>query len=110
MGSSTAHWLKSRDKKIKVGVVEYDPTYNTSATTLSVGGLRQQFSLAENIQIGIFARDFMRNYPESLFGGSTVNSNSIPDVKLMVICSLRVRLDMIFSNKTMTRKLKMERD
>jgi len=81
MGSSTAHWLKSRDKKIKVGVVECDPTYNTSATTLSVGGLRQQFSLAENIQIGLFARDFMRNYPESLFEGSSVNANSIPDVK-----------------------------
>ena len=45
MGSSTAHWLTSRNPKLKVGVVECDPTYNTSATTLSVGGLRQQFSL-----------------------------------------------------------------
>ena len=35
----------------------------------SVGGLRQQFSLAENIRIGLFARDFIRNYPESIFEG-----------------------------------------
>ena len=81
MGSSTAHWLKSRDNNIKVGVVECDPSYNTSATTLSVGGLRQQFSLPENIKIGLYARDFMRNYPESLFSGSTVASSSVPDVK-----------------------------
>ena len=81
MGSSTAHWLTRRNKNIKVGVIECDPSYNTSATTLSVGGLRQQFSLDENIQIGLYARDFMRNYPASLFEGSTVPSSSVPDVK-----------------------------
>ena len=81
MGSSTAHWLTSRNSKMRVGVVECDPTYNTSATTLSVGGLRQQFSLAENIQIGLFARDFMRDYPRSLFTGSGVSEHSVPDVK-----------------------------
>ena len=52
MGSSTAHHLAS-STQLRVAVVEPDPTYNTSATTLSVGGLRQQFSLPENIRIGL---------------------------------------------------------
>lgn len=81
MGSSTAHWLTKRDPGLRVGVVEPDPTYHTSATTLSVGGLRQQFSLSENIQIGLYARDFMRNYPQSIFAGSTVPTDKVPDIK-----------------------------
>ena len=53
MGSSTAHHLATTSGQLRVAVVEPDPTYNTSATTLSVGGLRQQFSLPENIRIGL---------------------------------------------------------
>ena len=53
MGSSTAHHLATTSTQLRVAVVEPDPTYNTSATTLSVGGLRQQFSLPENIRIGL---------------------------------------------------------
>jgi len=79
MGSSTAHWLAGRKEGLKIGVVEHDPSYNTSATTLSVGGLRQQFSLHENIRIGLFARDFMRNYPHSLFGEQV--PDNVPDVR-----------------------------
>ena len=30
---------------------------------------------------GLYARDFMRGYPESLFRGSTVSSAQVPDVK-----------------------------
>ena len=63
------------------GVIEPDPTYNSSATTLSVGGLRQQFSLSENVQIGLFARDFMRGYPNTLFGDLPSMLGSVPDVK-----------------------------
>ena len=71
MGSATAHWLarKAGRGELRVGsltlgtdclgqvcVVEPDPSYSTAATTLSVGGLRQQFSLRENIKIGLYAR------------------------------------------------------
>ena len=49
--------------------------------SISVGGLRQQFSLSENIQIGLYARDFMRNYPQSIFAGSTVPTDKVPDIK-----------------------------
>ena len=30
---------------------------------------------------GLYARDFMRGYPESLFRGSTVSPAQVPDVK-----------------------------
>ena len=80
MGSSTAHWLAARDKTLRVGVIEPDPTYHTSATTLSVGGLRQQFSLWENIEIGKYARDFMRDYPRSIFGDLDISQSNVPEV------------------------------
>ena len=81
MGSSTAHWLASRDPSLRLGVIEPDPTYHTSATTLSVGGLRQQFSLWENIEIGKYARDFMRDFPTSMFGDLEVSKSNLPEVK-----------------------------
>jgi len=80
MGSSTAHWLaRKTNGQLKVCVVEPDPSYSTSATTLSVGGLRQQFSLRENIKIGLYARDFMRGYPASLAWGD-LNPETLPEV------------------------------
>ncbi|XP_023335944.1 FAD-dependent oxidoreductase domain-containing protein 1 isoform X2 [Eurytemora carolleeae] len=84
MGSSTAHWIKQRTgAEFSVGVVEPDPSYSTAATTLSVGGLRQQFSLHENVKIGIFARDFMNEYPYSLLNGKSKDDlhPNLPDVR-----------------------------
>ena len=66
-----------------MAVVEPDPSYATAATTLSVGGMRQQFSLPENIQLGLYARDFLRGYPASLFGETgSPDSAGPPDVNL----------------------------
>ena len=84
MGSSTAHWLASRDKTLRIGVIEPDPTYHTSATTLSVGGLRQQFSLWENIEIGKYARDFIRGYPNSIFGDLDISQSNVPEVNINI--------------------------
>lgn len=84
MGSSTAHWIsqKTKGQGFRIGVIEPDPSYATSATTLSVGGLRQQFSLHENVQIGIFARDFMNGYPNSLLIDKSQSLHpDLPDVR-----------------------------
>ncbi|XP_029037499.2 FAD-dependent oxidoreductase domain-containing protein 1 isoform X1 [Osmia bicornis bicornis] len=62
MGSSIAFWLKKRIyKHMKVVVIERDPTYTAASTVLSVGGLRQQFSLKENIEMSLFGAEFIRN-------------------------------------------------
>jgi FAD-dependent oxidoreductase domain-containing protein 1 len=61
MGSSIAYFLSSnRDFKGSVLVVEKDPTYAKSSTALSAGGIRQQFSNTENVQISRFGVQFLK--------------------------------------------------
>lgn len=63
MGSSTAYHLA----KIRNGdgrgivVLERDPTYARASAMLSAGGIRQQFSLKENVEMSLYGRDFLRN-------------------------------------------------
>jgi sarcosine oxidase len=60
VGSATAYFLAaSADFTGRVVVVERDPTYARASTPLSVGGIRQQFSIRENVEIGLFARAFV---------------------------------------------------
>ncbi|XP_015431157.1 PREDICTED: FAD-dependent oxidoreductase domain-containing protein 1 [Dufourea novaeangliae] len=67
IGSSIAYWLKKRYyKTMKVIVVEKNPMYTTASTVLSVGGLRQQFSLQENVEMSLFGAEFLRNINDYL--------------------------------------------
>ncbi|XP_013097953.2 FAD-dependent oxidoreductase domain-containing protein 1 [Stomoxys calcitrans] len=67
VGSSVAYWLKQRARDgLNVVVVERDSRYERASTVLSVGGLRQQFSLPENIQMSLYGADFMRDVKEHL--------------------------------------------
>ncbi|XP_017106978.2 FAD-dependent oxidoreductase domain-containing protein 1 [Drosophila bipectinata] len=70
MGASSAFWLKSRaqqlGRSLKVLVVERDSGYTSASTVLSVGGVRQQFSLAENIQMSLYGYDFIVNSQKHL--------------------------------------------
>ncbi|XP_065737534.1 FAD-dependent oxidoreductase domain-containing protein 1 isoform X1 [Phocoena phocoena] len=71
LGLSVAYWLKRLEKRqgaIRVLVVERDHTYSQASTVLSVGGIRQQFSLPENIQLSLFSVEFLRNI--NLLGGT----------------------------------------
>ncbi|XP_047463336.1 FAD-dependent oxidoreductase domain-containing protein 1 [Mugil cephalus] len=64
VGWSIAYWLKQRDgmrEGHRVLVVEKDPTYSQASTVLSAGGIRQQFSLLENIQLSLASAEFLRN-------------------------------------------------
>ena len=55
MGGSVAYYLTAADPALKVTVVEKDPTYEFSSSTLSMANIRIQFSLKENIQISQYA-------------------------------------------------------
>ncbi|XP_052642258.1 FAD-dependent oxidoreductase domain-containing protein 1 isoform X1 [Harpia harpyja] len=69
VGWSVAYWLKVLEGQrhgMRVLVVERDPTYSQASTVLSVGGIRQQFSLPENIRMSRFSASFLRNINEHL--------------------------------------------
>ncbi len=65
MGSSTAYFLsENSDFGGKVLVVEPDPTYSKSSTTLSAASVRHQFSNPVNIEISKFCTEFIDNFHE----------------------------------------------
>lgn len=70
IGCSIAYWIKSKghDNGLNVVVVERDPSYTRASTVLSVGGLRQQFSLPENIQMSLYGAEFLRQSKKLLSG------------------------------------------
>jgi glycine/D-amino acid oxidase-like deaminating enzyme len=66
MGSSTAYYLMSNDAKLKVAVVEMDPTYTRASSALSLANTRIQFSLKQNIQISQYAFEFLERFEEEM--------------------------------------------
>ncbi|XP_063972151.1 FAD-dependent oxidoreductase domain-containing protein 1-like [Diachasmimorpha longicaudata] len=67
IGSSVAYWLKQMSNgALSVVVVEKDPTYSKASSVLSAGGLRQQFSLEENIEMSLYGAEFLRTINEHL--------------------------------------------
>jgi FAD-dependent oxidoreductase domain-containing protein 1 len=67
MGSSIAcHLAMQSAGKARVLVVEPDPSYQKSASALSAGSIRQQFSTAINIDISLHGIAYLRNIGETL--------------------------------------------
>jgi FAD-dependent oxidoreductase domain-containing protein 1 len=67
IGSSTAYHLAHQSQgRLKILVVEPDPTYQFSASALSAGSIRQQFSTAINIDISLYGISFLRSIGEYL--------------------------------------------
>ena len=65
LGSSIAYWLSENpDYDGSVLVVEPDPTYEHSSTTLSEASVRHQFSNPVNIALSQFATEFIADFHE----------------------------------------------
>ena len=61
IGSAIAYFLKACPHfQGDVVVIERDPSYAKASTPRSLGGVRQQFSIRENIEIGLFGVDFVK--------------------------------------------------
>jgi len=77
VGSSVATFLALRpDWHGRIVVVERDPTFRTSSTTLSAASIRQQFSMPLNIEISRFGVQVIRNPGRWL----AVDGEPAPDV------------------------------
>ena len=62
VGSAIAYFLSRTGRAGEVAVVEPDPSYEFAATPAANGGIRQLFSLPENIQMAQFGLGFYANF------------------------------------------------
>jgi glycine/D-amino acid oxidase-like deaminating enzyme len=61
VGSSVAYHLRQAGCRGRVVVVERDDTYSRASSSLAMGGIRQQFTLAANVRMVQYSVDFYRN-------------------------------------------------
>ncbi len=61
VGSAIGYFLARTGRAGKVAVIEPDPSYAFSATPTANGGVRQLFSLPENILMARYGLDFTQN-------------------------------------------------
>ncbi len=61
VGSAVAYYLKKNGFAGSVSIVEKDTTYQFGCTGRSLGGIRQQFSTPENIELSKFGLKLVRN-------------------------------------------------
>ncbi len=66
MGSAAAYYLMEKEPHLKLAVIERDPTYARSSTTLSAANVRVQFSLAENVKISQYAIAVLERFEETM--------------------------------------------
>jgi len=69
MGSSAAYHLLSLEPHLKLAVVERDPAYTQASTPLSLGGIRVQFTVRENILISLYAQEAYGRFEEEMAVG-----------------------------------------
>jgi glycine/D-amino acid oxidase-like deaminating enzyme len=72
VGSAVAYYLRRLGYDRSIVVVERDPSYALSSTSLSAGGLRQQFSTSENIRMSLATLALLRNLESELGEGADV--------------------------------------
>lgn len=66
VGSATAYFLARSGECGPVTVIEPDPTYEYASTPNAAGGVRQQFSVPENIEMSTYSLAFYRDFEKHM--------------------------------------------
>ncbi len=66
MGSAAAYFLARAGHADSTIVVEPDPSYQLATTPQGAGGVRQQFSVAENVQMSRFSLEFYKSFAQHM--------------------------------------------
>ena len=74
VGSAVAYFLARTGRAGKVAVVEPDPRYAFSATPAANGGIRQLFSLSENILMARYGLDFFAEFHRVMAADCCISS------------------------------------
>ena len=72
MGSATAYSLMQADNRLKLVVIEKDPSYSRASTTLSMSNARIQFSLKQNVQISQYAFETLERFDKNMAVGDKI--------------------------------------
>jgi glycine/D-amino acid oxidase-like deaminating enzyme len=74
-GSAAAYFLARSGAVGSIAVIEPDPTYEFATTPQGAGGVRQQFSVAENIEMSRYSLGFFKD-----FGDHLADIPDLPDI------------------------------
>jgi len=69
MGCATAYYLLKNDPRVKVAIIEKDPTYEFCSTVLSDANIRLQFNIKENIQISQYGLEVLQTFADDMAVG-----------------------------------------
>ena len=72
VGSSIAYYLREEGYSGSIALVERDPQFTHSATTLSCASIRQQFSIPENIRLSQFTLALFRRLEQEFGEGADI--------------------------------------
>jgi FAD-dependent oxidoreductase domain-containing protein 1 len=69
MGCATAYYLLKSDPRLKIAILEMDPSYEKASTPLSDGNTRIQFNIKENILISQYGLEVVARFAEEMAVG-----------------------------------------